>query len=562
MKFNTKHIIRGLLCASVTLLAGCISDYDECQPTTSVADAEVSLSIRMLVPNASPNTRAAGHEEEFGNAAESYIDIDGGDFHVLVFDAKSGWQMLELDATSIKEKEKKLVEGSDNLYEYILTTENINNKWAGLDLVEEIRVMVLANWKSFDASSSYSFANTCINKDIATNNIFLNGTDYNFTMPNSNLSPWMPTDPKTTGSVQNFIPMFGISEPVAVNLNENGKTTEIRTTDISMMRSIAKVEIVDNTDKGKGIERVLLSMSNNEGRFIPNLIDNSDWNETDPQTGFFKQVKSPSIPASVTTLTNLPLKQITNNDQKIWTAYIPEMDLTTLRPQFLITVDGSPKSMDFDNYKDGKVVTTDGDHLDAVLRNHIYRYEVKASLSNLTVSMEVLPWDMEQDEDVHFDLPAVRTSDAENPGPFYLQWTTKKEDPDNPGDYIYNGYVDDAYNMQLLMKPGTDDYAECTFTLAAPLNATWIAQLVPLQGKLDAFELHPNFSIGKIDGTTPAIVKIRNTAETVNDERNEARLVIMVEYPDKTQKEAIVVNPANEKGLTNYTIVQQKTSIE
>lgn len=557
-----------MLCASVTLLAGCISDYDECQPATSAADAEVSLSIRMIVPSAMPYTRAAGHEEELGNAAESYIDIDPNapDFRVVVFDAESGWQMLEFDAASVDAIKIEDVSGSDNLVAYTLTTKNINNKWAGLKSDMKIQVMVLANWKDFDRRSTYGFDNTCIKDGSATNNIFLNGTDYNFTMPNTTSEAWIP-------SIENkkLIPMCGISDVIDVNLDEQNRTTKIAPVNINMVRSIAKVEIVDYTEKHP-IANVTLSHRVNTGRFIPNLIANSGWNQGNAQMSL------PSIPSGFSMAAGNQRFSSSNpagSEATVWSFYLPEIDFTSSpakdnRPAVQITYNNGTYAFQLDNNvkkaSKGNPASGDGT-LDYVLRNHIYRYNITESGSELQVALDVLPWDMEWEDEWHYDLPTVKQPDdfdENNPQyPYYLTWTLKMEDPDNPGVMIDNGYIDKEGDLQLIMKPSIDEYAEAKFTLSAPLKATWYAVLVPLQGELDAFEFYNDgektWDHGVIDGSE-GIIRIRNTREIVSNERNEARLEIVVEYPDKTHRQAFVVKP-NPNG-NNYTIVQQKTAID
>ena len=552
---------------SASMLAGCINNYDEC-PVSPADDTEVSLSIRMIVPSAMPYTRAAGHEDEPGTEDEGMINIEGSDpdFHVVVFDDESGWRMFEFDAASIVEAKKEEVSGSDNLVSYTLTTGNINNKWAGLKSGMKIRVMVLANWKSFDAGSTYDFSNTCIGSSTVAENLFLNGTDYNFTMPNTATTAWTPSYAN-----RRLIPMCGISAPIDVILDEQARTTEISGVDISMVRSIAKVEIVDYTEKHP-IANVTLSHRVNTGRFIPNLIANSGWNQGNAQMSL------PSIPSGFS-MTAGDQKFSSSNpagsEAKVWSFYLPEIDFTSSpakdnRPAVQITYNNGKYAFQLDNNvkkaSKGNPASGDGT-LDYVLRNHIYRYNITESGSELQVALDVLPWDMEWEDEWHYDLPTVKQPDdfdENNPQyPYYLTWTLKMEDHDNQGVMIDNGYIDKEGDLQLIMKPSIDEYAEAKFTLSAPLKATWYAVLVPLQGELDAFEFYNDgektWDHGVIDGSE-GIIRIRNTREIVSNERNEARLEIVVEYPDKTHRQAFVVKP-NPNG-NNYTIVQQKTAID
>lgn len=552
--------------AAIFLFLGCASDSEYGSQATRAKS--VKLHFNLTVPaDAEFFSRAPvsppGHVTEGGTAAESAIDILGEDYKIVIFNDADGsfvTQDIEMVSTSRDDTPSASV--------YTMIGEVSADK---LEALDGFRVMVLANLKSFGAPYYPNFegrsaildpANASFNTQA---NIFKNTSNFNFVYPNSGgatTPSWSPT----LEAPKSLVPMFGYSEklvlPDASDATPWGEV--IINTEISMLRSIAKIELVDNMSNNE-INAATLSLSNRYGRYIPDITVNADWDKE------AKQVSAPSLPANVGQLSKLtfhPEKRVIAGEQKtVWFAYVPEMDLSVFdaddnRPYFEFNFGTVDKRTPFDNYDENGKVDTDN-HLQTVLRNHIYRYTVSGSLSNLSVDLDVQEWNMVQDEDWHFDIPTVRMIDDFDPEdpqyPYYISWTTEEEDVDNPGQYVENGYFDDSYNLQLIMKPNTEDYAECTFTLAAPLNATWIAQLIPTQGELDAFKLHSDFSSGKIDGTTPAVVKIRNTKETVNNERNEARLVIMVEYPDKTQREVIVVKPGSNG--TNYTIVQQKTSI-
>lgn len=533
-----KRLFFGSLSLSA-VLAGCsINDYGDCRSS----EFTLSLDVRVPAVSADAATKAAGHGTEKGNDAESAID----DIRIIVFD-KNGAYLEAVAPESVTVSEESSDYTVYSLVGKLDPKKDENN-------LESFRVMVLANWACFDGSNYNGFGETDA-KSIGE--ISGNGKDFNFTIKHKEEGSVKKTWTPSLSGNKTLIPMFGLSDNLKVDSFFADKDGVVRVdATISMLRALAKVEIVDATDDA--ISSVSLSSSNLNGRFIPAGIDGSAFNPDN--------IGSPSLPTTdIETVTDLSFVSAERKSDGImvYTAYIPEMSMDSNRPDFSIKMGNTVKETPFDNYANGKV--DESNHLADVVRNHIYRYTVTGSSVSLSVEMAVLPWDMTWDDEIHFDPPTIMEPkpdevDPEDPYPYYLKWTTKKEDVDNPGNLVDNGYVDDPENMQLLMKPGTDDYAECTFTLAAPLNAKWIANIVSFQGKHDAFALHPDFSSGKIDGTTPAVVKIKNTSETVSDERNEARLVIMVEYPDKTQKEAIVVKPGS--NTNNYVIVQQKTTIQ
>lgn len=550
------------------MLTGCISDYGTC-PLENTTE-KLSVRIDLVVPGADLATRTSGHDKDFGSDVENAINVDG-DYRVLVFD-KNG------DLADDVEMDCDISDISEKSTTYTLSGKMDISKAEDKAKLETFRIMVLANWEGFDAATNadgsqkkyenfpfpeFSLAGT-------ENNIYKNGSLFNFTMPvESSNKAWQPN-----GKVK-CIPMFGVSEPISLEYAaEMGKYGDGPVTSIPMLRAIAKVEIVDHTSHHP-ITNVTLSHRISIGRFIPDIEKNPEWNEVNTQMMF------PSIPSGFSMTEETQFFNSTHEEDAeatVWSLYIPEIDFTTSpalnnRPVVQIMSNGKRYAFQLDNKveKASQNVSnpSKGDgSLDYVLRNHIYRYTITENGADLQVSLNILPWDMEwEDDEWHFDLPAVKLPDdfdEENPEyPYHLKWTTQKEDPDNPGVMIDNGYIDMESSLMLIMKASTDDYAEGKFTLAAPLKATWYAVLVPLQGEHDAFEFYNDgtrtWDHGIIDGNE-AVIKIRNTREIVNDERNEARLEIMVEYPDKTQKQAFVVNPS--LSGNNYTIVQQKTSLD
>ena len=568
------------LVAAATLLSGCINDSADCTtPPLQLADNEaVALHLSLTVPNEAQLSTRAGTPER-GNDYENKINIQGGDYQIAVFSDDDG----SFITNKVKMVRESIEETSDSYSIYTMIGE------IQADLLKNsdgFRIMVLANLKSVGGTyptdsgsgpSSFAGRKAIVDESVTD----FDNTSVNVFKPANGETPDMAfcfTTPNNSGnwklgpSSQQLIPMFGFSD--RLTLPDPSQATPWGVvaieTQISMLRSVAKVEIIDDMVNNE-IVGVNLSESDMYGRYIPDITANPGWNTA-------TQIISPTYPSKYTTPLSSGKKvqfysekrTIGSEDKTVWIAYIPEMRLVNStaqdpkRPHFSLNFGSQSREFDFDNYQDnGKPVTGAAGHLESVLRNHIYRYTVTGSLAGLNVTLKDLPWDMEWDDDWHFDPPTVKLPDnfdSENPEyPYHLQWITQKEDPDNPGDFIENGYIDNTTDLLLFMKPNTDDYAECRFTLSAPLNAKWIAELVPMQGDLNAFEFVPDYSSGTIDGVTPAVVRIRNTAETVSDERNEAILKIMVEYPDKTRKEAFVLKPGSNG--TNYTIVQQKTTV-
>lgn len=533
--------------------------YDKESNVECNHDESLILNINISVPSSSTGTRSADDELEAGTAAENYLNVANGDYKICVFDKEGNYvgddilSDIECVSNGIRNGEVS----------YTLTAKLDLSSNADRERLSKFKVMVLANWKSFERSNTQtSYEYPSFNYSLSA--IFHDKDKFNFTLNDpSNHSSWVPGGNKS-------IPMFGISDELDLqSVIEMAKYGDGACFSISMLRALAKVEIID-----EGIEKIgSVSMSNVNkfGRFIPEIDEttNTDWNGD-------AQIETPSLPTNAGNIDKIEFVKgpETSDGKSTWVAYIPEMDLSQKRPDITIYDSTTPLTIPFNNYgEDGQVVTDEDGFLPYVLRNHIYRFKVTITdKAKLSIKLTVLPWDMEYDETPsYFDSPKVTE---------YLTWTTKElenpdyEEKDEEPKYKDNGYKDDPQNLELTMKPGVDEFAEATFTLEAPKNCRWYAQLVTLDGKGDAFyfadengnaitENNGN-PYGIIDGSK-CTIRIKNKTETVSDRNNEARLVIMVEYPDKSNREVKVAVIKDDEGEIvswgNYTIIQEQTDI-
>ena len=599
---RVKHkILSGLTAVAMLCAAtGCVCEeaVTDC-PDSSKTPSSFMLNLDLTVPaSADAMSRAGGHEFEPGTDPENFIHLSypGGedglhpDYKVFIFD-KDGGFVGDVDDLGESVSSKYMGMGSNGA-NYRLTF-NLSLDRAQKERMSQFQIMVLANYMSFQEKNKPCQSYPSFAEVRNLDGLYVDDENFNFEFSDvSDTKHWQPV----VGTVEESsgIPMFGLSQKIniadAIAMSEADDYEPIS---IPMLRALAKVEIVDDTSEGiTNVGR--LPMKFLSGRLIPNLKENPDWDGPDIQIVKSSLASDGGIHYNVSAgSSDIPLFRKQNGEITVWYMYLPEIEIPFrgkddsgsrafgiggglddqdglyFRPAFSFTFNGKQYGFELDNNIDMKSIGTaryakgDGTLTD-ILRNHIYRYTVTGSTAGLTVKMDVLPWDLVTEEEWHFDPPTVKLPENFNPEeptyPYHLKWTVMKEDPDNPGEMEPNGYTDDDYNMYLFMKPGVDSYAECRFTLAAPLNATWYATLIPLQGDYSAFEFEEGYDHGKIDGTTPAVVRFKNTEEIVSNERNEARLVIEVEYPDKTRREAIVVKPGSNSN--NYIVVQQKTTID
>lgn len=356
--------------------ASCVNDNEPDCPPIGQARQYV-LNLRVVTSKAA--TRMAlseEHKTEPATQAEDYIDIAGQDFLVLVFDGYGRLlQRFEPSSTVIRQGQGAAYELSGVLGE---TSAN------------EIQVAVIANCKSMNAGDAYGrfvLGNTFLSE------MYSNGTKWNFTLPHPD-GGWQPDiEAKRT------IPMYGCSEAkplrAATQSADDENRYDLNLGEINMLRAVAKIEIVDCLPEGVEIApNVTLSAYNTQGRLIPDVTANPDWNVEGTQ------VTSPTLPDNVQTAADLNFftesKTIGGTERKVYSAYVTEAVLTTNRPHINLTVKDSngqgTSSKDYkmavDSYPDGQA--TQG--LAALLRNHIYRYEIKSASSNsLTVNYTICP---------------------------------------------------------------------------------------------------------------------------------------------------------------------------
>ena len=377
MRSSISYTLRLFALLAAFVAASCVNDNEPDCPPIGQARQYV-LNLRVVTSKAATRmTRAAGHDTEEATQAEDYIDIAGQDFLVLVFDGYGRLiQRFEPSSTVIKQGQGAAYELSGVLGE---TSAN------------EIQVAVVANCNSMGAGDAYDrfvLGNTFLSE------MYGDGTKWNFTLPHPD-GGWQPSiEAKRT------IPMYGCSDAkplgAATQSADDKNRYDLNLGEIKMLRAVAKIEIVDCLPEGVEIApNVSLSAYNTQGRLIPDATKNPDWNKEGTQ------VISPTLPEGVTTdadlnfFTESESMTIGGKECKVYSAYVTEAKLTANRPHINLTVKDSDgqgtSSKDYQMAVDSYPISpTQG--LAVLLRNHIYRYEIKSASSNsLTVSYTICP---------------------------------------------------------------------------------------------------------------------------------------------------------------------------
>ena len=465
------------------LSSSCINESNTSCPADQSGAKEYKLNLNIAAENI-VGTRAEAsdqdeqnHKPQPGSRDENFINVDDSDFCVFILDGSDSRviQRFEPSAT-------RLVERGDGTY-YQLTGSFKPQS-------DVIRVMVLANCDDFESAAAVggsAYEEIKEETTVLFSDLFSTGSDFAFTYPADNGKSWVPV---STGEKRTGIPMFGVSEPIRIypeGTIESGKpglfSPELEVGPISMLRALAKIEIVNNTPKDDAeikITSCKLTQYNTSGRFIP-VVDkdaassvNPGWNE------LMKQVMTPSLPTGLSQGAGKNLQFVpVDADGLRWVAYIPEMDLTQMNmgtgdyPQMevVVSVDGEtqdPYYIELGDYSDGQFNNTWYDNL---LRNHWYTFNINnveiGVSGELYIHVETKNWEMEEDELTYNDL-AVEF--AEN-GRFH--WTTMNYDQEETLDGEPIVLDSDRRSLIVTRQGG----AEGAFTIAEPARGTWTLAL-------------------------------------------------------------------------------------
>ena len=475
------------LLLSMTLLlltqTSCIFDNDI--PCGSEDPDLLVINLNLTVPSSSTGTRSAGDALVPGSKDENYINIDG-DYQVLLFD-KDG-NLVENKLSEFKCKENGVNGGG--MTSYTLTTRLSLSGNEDKVRLSKFKVMVLANWESFENSNTKTgfkyppFAGYSVSG--TTNNIYKDGENFNFTLKDQG-DTWVP-------SIENkqAIPMFGITEEVdlqfAIDMSKYGDGPSFN---VPMLRSLAKIEIVDMVPDGKkaNIEKCVLTKYNTSGRFIPDITgDNAKWNNDD------FQILQPSLPEGVASSTNLQFVQTTktvrtegataDEDKACFVVYIPEMEIDkTDSPIIQVQLGGSDHDYPIylQKYENGKPKDGDENKYDYLLRNHIYRFNI----TNVGIDMELTittdHWDVDDDQLWDYEDAEPKFDEA-------FTWNDYAGKPwgtdESTGKFDTYTDINDMYRV-LLIGSSAETAAYGYFNLSTPADnnpGTWTIALVPDDG--------------------------------------------------------------------------------
>lgn len=364
MRKTTRHIILALLALTLAWsLPSCSSDADmrgEPSPTD-----EMTLSVGFRMPT------SATIRYDDGETYENYIDIAGGNYRIYFFDTEN--KLIGRFAPS-----GFLVSDGSNYRQYSVLGKAPN----ALARHGNFKMVVLANWQQYD-DESLTPGTTTID-DICN-------------------AGWAQFDAKENFVLGpgNLMPFYGVHEYKNITF-EPGVAT-ILDEPTTLLRAMAKVEVILETDDNITLDSVKVSRYNAKGYCAPSgVYSQADYGQgLDWDSDYLRQLHLVGG-GNDTGEKTLPFRnagqwsKAAGGSTKLyekWTAYLPEYsnageDYATIKLRFKgPAANEEDYSVFFAKYTDGAASNDAASRLN-IERNNIYRFTVKRDPLLLLVTVE------------------------------------------------------------------------------------------------------------------------------------------------------------------------------
>lgn len=366
MRKHTRHIILALLVLTLTWsLTSCGSDADTRGEPSRTGETMLSVGFRMPT-----NTAAAGYE--YGETYENYIDIAGGNYRIYFFDTKNKL-IGRFEPTGF------LVSDGSNYRQYSVLSKAPN----ALAKHSDFKMVVLANWRQYD-DGSLTPGTTSID-DICS-------------------AGWAQFDAKESFTLgpENLMPFYGVHEYKNVTFEPDVAT--ILGEPATLLRAMAKVEVILEADDGFTLDSVSVSRYNAKGYSAPlGVYSQADYGQgLDWDSDYLRQLHL--VNGGNDTGEKTPLlfsnagqwSETSGGSTKLcekWIAYLPEYsnageDYATIKLRFKgPAANEEDYSVFFAKYTDG-ATSNDADSRLNIERNNIYRFTVKRDPLLLLVTVD------------------------------------------------------------------------------------------------------------------------------------------------------------------------------
>ena len=535
--------------AVMTLIPSCGAVMEGEHPCP--AGESVSLSFKMITTNILSGSRADDLHTEAGSEFIRFEDgIDVNDLGLFIFARHAdGTDKLIMKNTNISASTdpQMMITGSPGAYTITMVIAKKNLKdLLGRDVDPnsgqnvDFRVMILANcknalaggWDYFTASTYEDILKQAQAVAFPMDAIYSNNEG----------------DSGVTGLYKDYMPMFGTNrfEVSEKSLYESSQNERIWLGQVDMLRSLAKVRVIDNIgNKADGYPNIQsVEFIGSQDHCIPIPADAPGYVNGN-------QVHTPNIFDADKALTLegahvYKLGTITDDwdmtpsDEKKGVTrigYVPEQKIGTINgnvaqglPMFRITAalqknaDGTDLIKVYDvpmtGYFGGGTTGTDFYFGNAILRNHIYTLSVNhiAVGTPAEITVDIQPWQMSSMNLDYTESIVI---------PNKLAWTPNTYESNNGGIVVVKPWTTSA--------EGGSTWVPLVgqFGIQSPVGATWTAYLLTLEGDEGAFafldqnnELQPHLT-GVIDGKTLSTITIV-TQDPEPSSINRARLQVVV----------------------------------
>lgn len=346
------------------LLSACHSIMDDEVCADQPSDTTTPVQIGFTLTTGDVSSRVT-EEPEAGTGYENYIDIKGGDFRILLFDATNDTYLTTFEPTSIRP--------ADN-------TEYLQTYYVEGELSEtydnNFKLVVLANWENYpELSAASTIESVC--SDAAS--IF------------TYIAPFTP-------SATQRIPMYGVKLCTATLrpdlLTDLGQ--------VDLLRAMAKIQVTCNA-KGFELSEVKLHRYNTSGYCAPTGVDEdtaTDWKYEE------NAVCNHVTHIPVNSVSELSLAFTDTETEDGFIIYVPEFDNKTnteersyIEVSLIHTDDKSPVNLEETNiyfclYDEENGTPTPNTDFN-IVRNHWYKYDItNVDDGKLIFQYKALPWQL------------------------------------------------------------------------------------------------------------------------------------------------------------------------
>lgn len=400
------------LCSAMVMAGGCIYDFDSCSDTEDREDVKLRFTVvtRDSYGPGMRKTRAADIAgEQPGSARENYLNLAGRDIRFLLFD---GGQKLLRDFTPDADI-TVAAEDDDRYITYTVHATIAEPYFANVATADtDFYIMVIANGRPYSLSAFGLAPGATTIENVADQLASFTMKTYTDAADGSRTG-WTPSQPGEADG--EYIPMAGLQhftlKQGAFNRNGPEDFVELSTgtdgKDINMLRALAKIEVIDKIDITGNFDkedekRIHVEKAELFGRFTTGTIlpSYNQWNRNEVLET--QQVTGPTIASSLDYIPptgDIDMPEWTSliefyEDEEatgrredgcpVFSAYVTEYSRTAIDgklPPFVRVSVKDPGSadtgakfyrMELAEYEDGNP----SKNLDALLRNHIYRFEI------------------------------------------------------------------------------------------------------------------------------------------------------------------------------------------